>query len=185
MQHKLKIINLKIMKKLLLVIAMVAASFTANAQEANGQTAKGKWLVEGNTGFGAAHGAATGFQLSSIDTPAGSETVWGIGAEAGYFIMDDLAIKLGLGYNDRGNDDAFSYKIGAKYYISSMIPVQIDYSGASYDTYDASYLGFQAGYAIFLGDMVSIEPGLRYNLGLGDTEDINTFQLNVGFALHF
>ena len=173
------------MKKLLLVIAMVTAGFTANAQEANGQTAKGKWLVEGNTGFGAAHGAATGFQLSSIDTPAGSETVWGIGAEAGYFIMDDLAVKFGLGYNDRGAEDAFSYKIGAKYYISSMIPVQIDYSGASYDNYDASYLGLQAGYAIFLGDMVSIEPGLRYNLGLGDSEDINVFQLNVGFALHF
>ena len=173
------------MKKLLLVIAMVTAGFTANAQEANGQTTKGKWLVEGNTGFGAAHGAATGFQLSSIDTPAGSETVWGIGAEAGYFIMDDLAVKFGLGYNDRGAEDAFSYKIGAKYYISSMIPVQIDYSGASYDNYDASYLGLQAGYAIFLGDMVSIEPGLRYNLGLGDSEDINVFQLNVGFALHF
>lgn len=174
------------MKKLLLVIAMVAASFTANAQEANGQTAKGKWLVEGNTGFGAAHGAATGFYLSSEDMPGGgSVTSWGIGAEAGYFIMDDLAIKLGLGYNDRGADDAFSYKIGAKYYISSMIPVQIDYSGASYDAYDASFLGFQAGYAIFLGDMVSIEPGLRYNLGLGDTEDFNSFQFNVGFALHF
>ncbi|WP_435254790.1 hypothetical protein [Tenacibaculum sp. A30] len=174
------------MKKLLLVIAMVAAGFTANAQEANGQTAKGKWLVEGNTGFGAAHGAATGFYLSSEDMPGGgSVTSWGIGAEAGYFIMDDLAIKLGLGYNDRGADDAFSYKIGAKYYISSMIPVQIDYSGASYDAYDASFLGFQAGYAIFLGDMVSIEPGLRYNLGLGDTEDFNSFQLNVGFALHF
>ena len=173
------------MKKLLLVIAMVAAGFTANAQEANGQTAKGKWLVEGNTGFGAAHTAGTGFQLASIDTPVGSTTVWGIGAEAGYFIMDDLAIKLGLGYNDTGADDAFSYKIGAKYYISSMIPVQIDYSGASYDNFDASYLGLQAGYAIFLGDMVSIEPGLRYNLGLGDSEDNNVFQLNVGFALHF
>ncbi len=170
------------MKKLLLAIAMVAFSFTANAQEANGQTAKGKWLVEGNTGFGAAHSASTGFQLSSIDTPLGTETIWGVGAEAGYFIMDDLAVKFGLGYNDLGTVDAFSYKVGAKYYISSMIPVQVDYSGNSED---ASFLGLQAGYAVFLGDMVSIEPGLRYNLGLGDSDGVNTLQFNVGFALHF
>ena len=173
------------MKKFLLTIAMIATGLVANAQESNGQTEKGKWLVEGNTGFGAAHGASTGFQLSSIDTPGGTETVWGIGAEAGYFVMDDLAIKVGLGYNDLGAEDAFSYKVGAKYYISSMIPVQIDYSGASFESNDASYLGFQAGYALFLGDMVSIEPGLRYNLGLGDTKDVNVLQLNVGFALHF
>ena len=173
------------MKKLLLVIAMVAAGFTANAQD--GQTAKGTWLVEGNTGFGSAgHSAGTGFMLSSIDTPAGSTTIWNVGAEAGYFIMDDLAVKFGLGYGDLGGDDGqFSYKIGAKYYINSMIPVQIDYTGASIGDVNTSFLGLQAGYAIFLGDMVSIEPGLRYNLGLGDSEDVNVFELNIGFALHF
>ncbi|MCF2875650.1 MULTISPECIES: hypothetical protein [unclassified Tenacibaculum] len=171
------------MKKLF-VIAMMAFGFAVNAQE-NGQTAKGKWLIEGNTGFGAAHTASTGFSLRNIDTPGGSVTAWNIGAEAGYFVMDDLAIKFGLGYGDDGNQDVFSYKIGAKYYISSMIPVQIDYTGASVGNVDPSYLGFQAGYAIFLGDMVSVEPGLRYNLGLGDAEDVNVFQLNVGFALHF
>ena len=172
------------MKKLLLVIAMVAAGFTANAQESsNSQTEKGKWLIETNTNFGGGHAANTGFSLTSIDTPAGSTTTWGIGAEAGYFVMDDLAVKAGLGYSDAL--EAFTYKVGAKYYINSMIPVQADLSGASYDGASPMWLGLQGGYAIFLGDNVSVEPGLRYNLGMGDAKDNNTFQFNIGFALHF
>ncbi|QXP73875.1 hypothetical protein H0I31_11300 [Tenacibaculum sp. AHE15PA] len=177
------------MKKVLLVIAMVAAGFTANAQD--GQTAKGKFLIEGNTNFGtnASHLSNTGFSLNSVslDGVDDSVTTYNLGLEGGYFIMDDLAIKLGLGFGGSsvdGVDTKFSYKIGAKYYISSMIPVQIDYSGASQGDADASFLGLQAGYAIFLGDMVSIEPGLRYNLGLGDSDGVNVLQFNVGFALH-
>mgnify|MGYP000321330261 CR=1 FL=1 len=172
------------MKKVLLVIAMVAAGFTANAQD--GQTAKGKFLIEGNTGFGGAHAASTSFSLTNESFPGGGDSVttYNFGLEGGSFVMDALAVKLGLGFGGTsvdGVDSTFSYKIGAKYYINSMIPVQIDYAG---NTNDASYLGLQAGYAIFLGDMVSIEPGVRYNLGLGDSEDNNVFQFNIGFALH-
>ncbi|WBX70081.1 hypothetical protein [Tenacibaculum retecalamus] len=172
------------MKKVLLLIAIVAAGFTANAQD--GQTAKGKFLIEGNTGFGEAHAASTGFSLNSRSQEGvdDSVTTYNLGLEGGYFIMDDLAIKLGLGFGGSsvdGVDSTFSYKIGAKYYISSMIPVQIDYAG---NNNDASFLGLQAGYAIFLGDMVSVEPGLRYNLGLGDSDGNNNLQFMVGFALH-
>ncbi|WP_348716817.1 hypothetical protein [Tenacibaculum sp. 190130A14a] len=167
------------MKKLLLVFAMVAAGFTANAQESNGQTEKGKWLIETNTGFGAGHAANTGFYLASSD----GNTTWAVGAEGGYFVMDDLAIKAGLGYND--SFEAFTYKVGAKYYIESMIPVQLDLTGSARDGSNPMWLGIQGGYAIFLGENVSIEPGLRYNLGIGDAEDANLFQFNVGFALHF
>ena len=102
-------------------------------------------------------------------------------------LLFPLAIKLGLGFGGTSVDSVdgtFSYKIGAKYYINSMIPVQVDYSGASQGDFDSSFLGLQAGYAIFLGDMVSIEPGLRYNLGLGDSDGLNVLQFNVGFALH-
>lgn len=66
-----------------------------------------------------------------------------------------------------------------------MIPVQIDLSGAAVNSATTIYLGFQGGYVIFLGDMVSIEPGLRYSYGIDDAKDDNTFQLNIGFALHF
>lgn len=177
------------MKKIILTVAAVFAFGFANAQDASttangGQTAKGKWLIEANTGFGGAHAAETSFGLDSVD----GETTWSIGAEGGYFIMDDLAIKAGLGYVDFGDDaSAFSYKVGAKYYIMSQIPVQVDYSGASYKDADEnpSYLGLQAGYAIFLGQNVSIEPGLKFNKSLNDDFYDDIFQVRIGFALHF
>ena len=61
-------------------------------------------------------------------------------------------------------------------------------TGASIKDYEEnpSWLGLGAGYAIFLGENVSIEPGLRYNLTMNeDFSDENIFQFNIGFALHF
>ena len=176
------------MKKFLLTIAMIATGLVANAQESNGQTEKGKWLIEANTGFGGGgifgHAANTGFGLTSFD----GETIWSIGAEGGYFVMDDLAVKVGLGYTDSDAVSVFSYKVGAKYYAMSKIPVQIDLTGTSVKDADENpmWLGLQGGYAFFLGDMVSIEPGLRYNISLNDkVTDEGLLEFRVGFALHF
>lgn len=195
-KQMLKIINLieqfkilTIMKKIILSLAAVFAFGFANAQDENsGQTAKGKWLIEANTNFGAAHGANTSFQFSSAD----GSTAYNLGLEGGYFIMDDLAVKAGFGFGgfkpDGGESTTtVSYKIGAKYYILKMIPVQLDYSGASIKDVDEnpSYFGMQAGYAIFLGQNISIEPGVRFNKSLNDDFYDDVFQVNIGFALHF
>ena len=110
--------------------------------------------------------------------------------------MDNLAVKLGLGYNSfnrgAGSTSGFAYKIGAKYYIMGNIPVQVDYAGGSGDNYKngagdtPSYLGLQAGYAVFLGENVSIEPGIRYNNSMNKNYSPDSaFQVRVGFALHF
>ena len=69
-----------------------------------------------------------------------------------------------------------------------MIPVQVDYSGGIIEDLDEdpSYFGVQAGYAIFLGSNVSVEPGIRYNISLNeDYSNKDTFQFNIGFVLHF
>lgn len=179
------------MKNLILtffIAIFTVISLTAQNETQDNQTAKGKWLIEANTGFGGAefgHTANTGFGLYSFD----DMTIWSIGAEGGYFMMDDLALKVGLGYTDYdGESNSFSYKLGLKYYISSMIPVQVDLTGSSWKDADENpmWLGMQAGYAIFLNDNVSIEPGLRYNLSLNeDFTDEGIFEFRVGFALHF
>lgn len=181
------------MKKLILLAAIALFGFNANAQDddsSSGQTSKGKWLIEANTGFGGgdygvAHTANTGLGLTSVD----GTTIWSIGAEGGYFVMDDLAVKAGLGYTDFDGDfSTFTYKLGAKYYISSMIPIQVDLTGASIKDAEENpmWLGLQGGYAIFLGQNVSVEPGLRYNLSLNeDFTDDGVFEFRVGFALHF
>lgn len=183
------------MKKLLLFAAVVVfGSWNINAQDEvqGNQTSQGKWLIEANTGFSAGggelgliqHTANTGFGLVSVD----GTTIWSLGVEGGYFVMDDLAIKAGLGYTDYDGDSVFTYKLGAKYYIMSQIPIQVDVNGASIKDFDENplWLGLQGGYAIFLGENVSIEPGLRYSLSLNeDFTDEGIFTVRVGFALHF
>lgn len=176
------------MKKLFLVAAIAAFGFTANAQDSDGgQTSKGKWLIEANTGN--AELGNTGIYFASSD---GSSS-YNIGLDGGYFIMDDLAVKVGLGYGgfspDGGDSTStFSYRVGGKYYVKSMIPVTLDLTGASVKdaVENPMWLGVGAGYAWFLGSNVSIEPGVRYNHSLNDKyTDKGVFQVNVGFALHF
>ncbi|MBB4804346.1 outer membrane protein W [Flavobacterium nitrogenifigens] len=170
------------MKKVILAAIAVMGFTFANAQE---QTAKGKWLIEANTGFGGdTNTGNTSFQLYSSD----GESSWSIGAEGGYFVADNLAVKLGMGYNDFGHSsNAFSYKVGAKYYLLNKFPLEASYTGASIKdaNENPSYLGLQAGYAWFVSKNISIEPGLRYNVTLNEDYGKDVFQLNVGFALHF
>ena len=167
------------MKKVILAAIAVMTFGFANAQE---QTAKGKWLIEANTAFGAETGN-TAFSLRSYD----GETDWNIGAEGGYFVMDNLAVKLGLGYGDNGNSNIFSYKVGAKYYLLNKFPLEASYTGVSIKDADhnPSFVGLQGGYAWFVGKNVSVEPGLRYNITTNDDYAKSFLQFNVGFALHF
>jgi hypothetical protein len=177
------------MKKLLLSAVALLAFGYANAQE---QTAKGKFLIEANTGFGNSVGA-TQIGYESAD----GASSYAFGAEAGYFVIDNLAVKVGIGYGgitpkEGDGISLIGYKIGAKYYVINKIPVELSYNGTSKSKKldgekDISYVGIQGGYAIFLGDNVSIEPGLRYNYSLLSKDDggVSTFQFNVGFALHF
>lgn len=163
------------MKKTLLLFALVAISFTTYSQENSGQTTKGKWVIEANTG--AATTGNTMFSLASSD----GNTAWSLGLDGGYFFMDDLAVKVGLGYFDSGSADGLNYKIGAEYYFNGNIPVSVDFTG---DTgTELNWLGIQAGYAWFVTDHISVKPAVRYNVGLDDQDGV--FQGLVGFALFF
>ena len=176
------------MKKLFLAAFAVFAFASVNAQdETSNPTSEGTWLVEINTGFGESSTANTGFSLRSID----GNTAYSIGGEAGYFVIDDLAIKAGLGYSDLGIDGldgTFNWKLGAKYYIASQFPVAVDVNGASGNDVSPLWVGLQAGYAWFVADNVSIEPGIRYGLGMNEDAgdgDFNVFGVNIGFNIFF
>ncbi|WP_318311692.1 hypothetical protein [Flagellimonas crocea] len=177
------------MKKIsLMLVAIIGFVFAGIAQDGT-QTDKGSWLVEANTGFGGgetglAHTANTSVRLTSI----GDTTIWGIGGEGGYFFADNFAAKLGLGYSDFDGTSVFTYKIGGKYYVDSTIPFQVDITGSSVQDSSVNplWLGLQGGYAIFVGEQISIEPGLRYNLSLNeDYTDEGILEFRIGFALHF
>ncbi len=178
------------MKKVLFFAVFTVFAFTASfAQDEDGggdPTSMGAWVIEINTGFGESSTSNTGFFLRSVD----GNTSWGVGGEVGYFVLDDLALKGGLGYSDSGAegvDGMFNWKFGGKYYVVGQFPVGIDVSGASGNDRSPLWLGFQAAYAWFLSDDVSIEPGLRYGLGLNEDAgdgDFNVFGVNIGFNFY-
>lgn len=171
------------MKKITTILFALCAFAFANGQAKDGQLLKGKWLIEANTGFGNNVGSTAIYFSNSNGVSS-----FNIGAEGGYFIKDNLALKLGLGYGEvDGVGDPIAYKIGAKYYIKGMIPVELSYNGIGFGDADLNptYVGAQIGYALFLGKNVSIEPGIRYNLATHKQFYDNNLQLNIGFAIHF
>ena len=171
------------MKKIMILLSVVALSGTMFAQN---QVSRGWFLIEANTGNAMIGSTNFGFATQ------GETTKFSLGLDGGYFIMDNLALKAGLGYSSLkvGDADAYTaitYRLGAKYYAMSKIPVTLDVTGASTEAdEDPMWLGIGAGYAFFLGDNVSIEPGLRYNMSLNsDYSEDAVIQFNIGFALHF
>jgi hypothetical protein len=173
------------MKKIILSTLSLFAFAVVHAQATEDQVSKGKWLIEVNTGFGNRVGT-TALYLNSSD----GVTSYNIGAEGGYFLKDKLALKLGLGYGNtgiKGQETPIAYKIGAKYYFKSMIPIELSYNGVGFGEADANptYVGAQVGYALFLSKNVSIEPGIRYNLATHKQYYDNSLQFNIGFVLHF
>ncbi len=163
---------------------MIAMGMAVNAQEVEKPTSKGKFVIEANTGSGGTSG--THLSLYSTD----GHTGWSLGLNGGYFVIDNLAIKTGLGYSGyrhrfNGREiyrNSFVYAIGAEYYFIDKIPVSIDYSGN--DNGINNLLGLQAGYVWFLAENMSVKPILRYNIGLGERSS-NSFQGLIGFALYF
>ncbi len=206
------------MKKIVLLAAVLLSFTYASAQEEEGSmspTSQGTWLVEMNTGFGSAGvamGSGTGIGFTSwtsnqavtgSDPIEYNHSVFTIGAEGGYFIADNFAIKAGLGYSNNSVEpdggekttyDGMSWMLGSKYYINSKFPVQLDLRGTNLagtvgsvedDQDDPLWLGFQAGYAWFLNDYLALEPGVKYNLSLSDYSDGGAFEFRVGFAAFF
>ncbi|WP_299114151.1 hypothetical protein [uncultured Winogradskyella sp.] len=178
------------MKKLFFAVLTVFAFSFSNAQDEGGSaTSEGTWLIEANTGN--AMLGSTSFMFASSD----GTSQYNLGLDGGYFIADDLAIKAGLGFGgispDVGdNVSAFSYRLGAKYYLGGEFPIGVDLTGASGDGAENGagetplWLGLQGGYAWFVADNIAIEPGLRYNLSLNeDFTDEGVFQFNIGFTL--
>ncbi|CAM1364573.1 conserved exported protein of unknown function [Tenacibaculum soleae] len=95
------------MKKVLLVIAMVAAGFTANAQDAEtskGGFAKEDLYISGTVGYNTV------------------EDVYTISPSVGYFVSDNIALELGLtiGGSDNGATETstFGVNLGANYFFT-------------------------------------------------------------------
>lgn len=87
------------MKKTILIIHLIFLSILiSNAQENTNPfpISKGNWLIESNTGFGNIHPSNTGISFRLTN----GQALWNVGGEAGYFVANRLALKLGLGFGN-------------------------------------------------------------------------------------
>lgn len=176
------------MKKILLVLAVSLFAFNAFAQ-----TEKGAFRVGG--------AADLSFINSKFDGDDDSTNNINLGVDAGYFVIDNLSINLGLGFGytkiGDSNATAFGVNVGARYYL----PVKVFFDAAFDLTYSKAKINdvsgdgltgtgvtLMAGYAWFLNERIAIEPAIGYRLGLSNKDDgtkQNNFGVQIGFGLYF
>src|SRR5690554_1232733 len=159
------------MKKLILSAAAVFALTFANAQEGEPTFgfSEGDFLIEGNIGFGSTNDKNTETKTSGFN----------FNPKAGYFISDDLAIGLELGFGSNkaevaGTEVSKSSSVGigafARYYFLDL--------GARFKTYGEFGLDYNTKNFKTPGDY-------KVNtLGVGATLGINYF-VTENFAINF
>lgn len=117
-------------------------------------------------------------------------TTIGVGLQGGHFIQNNLALVAQAGYNSiHANDfnmNDWSYGTGFKYYVDTVLPLQIDWNGAT-DNLNNTYksnLGFSVGYAWRPINRITVEPTLRYDVSLKE-DKLNKFSGGVGVNYFF
>lgn len=141
------------MKKVILVAALAIFGLSANAQEANnGGFAKDDVFISGSVGY------------ASEEVADEKSTVFEIAPAVGYFVSENIALGLQLGYQSAksetptGESEANTLAVGAfgRYYFmpasrfSLLGQLGVQYQSTDYDVYKDSGFG------------VALAPGISY-----------------------
>ncbi|HRJ30604.1 MAG TPA: hypothetical protein PLV21_01565 [Cyclobacteriaceae bacterium] len=126
--------------------------------------------------------------LSGIqqDEDAGDDVQFNFSTKGGYFLMDNLALGLNLSLNKPFGTNGKTFGIGpfARYYFGGKFFLGAGFTSYSGDDYSYSEIPIELGYAIFLADIVALEPSLFYSKFGGDAEGA-LFGLNLGISIYF
>ncbi|MBP6432957.1 MAG: porin family protein [Ferruginibacter sp.] len=172
------------MKKVILFAAFAVVAFATQAQ-----TEKSTWLLGGSAGF------------SSSKTGDFKTTSFSFAPNAGYFVMDNLAVGAGIGFQsqkDEGDDavSLFSANPFVRYYFTKLGENAKLFGNANFgvgsaksggDSQSFTQWGIAAGPAIFLNKNTALEMTVGYSsVKVKDAVDATgTFGVNVGFQIHF
>jgi hypothetical protein len=166
------------MKKLFFTTLCLAILSTASFA----QIGKGTVLVGASSNLGY---TSTSYELDGNDDNLNHFT---LNLKAGYFVIDNLAFGLNLGYDNvsQGDYDYSVTRFGlfGRYYVNGKFFMGLGYSSSKAEDAEANKsVPIEAGYAAFINDNIAIEPSLSYSVGVGDNES-NAFGLNVGFTIY-
>ena len=171
------------MKNLVLVFAMLFATMfyaQKNQQEvAQEATQVGNYTVGLNT---------SGLGFSTVkDGP----TTVNAGLTFGGFLAQNFALVGQVGYDsfhyNNVNMNDWTYGAGVKYYVGSVVPLQVDWKGSTGSTVQpsASFVSTQIGYAWFPFRNISVEPTLRYEMSTNRSDYPNALKGMVSVNAFF
>ena len=159
------------MKKIALLLAVLAVSLTASAQ-----------FEEGKKYVGV---SATGLDLNYSGK---DDLKIGLEAKGGYFLFDNLMATGSLKYQNNGKaPDSFSLGVGGRYYIIQngiFLGANVEFIHAD-TNYNDLMPGVEVGYAFFLNRYLTIEPALYYQQSFKKHSDYSCVGLKVGFGYYF
>lgn len=168
------------MKKVILmaVIAILCMN-TASAQFEKGSKTLSANVTGLNLGF------------TSIKDADDTHIDFNIMAKGSYFIIDNLAITVGLGlaYQEIGdyNDHVFQFEVGGRYYLYQGLYGALAYEGGKMRFSDlASFGKIEVGYDFYISENVFFEPAIYFEKGFGNTaKDITRYGLAIGIGVNF
>ena len=160
-----------LVKFTLSLVTFLCLSQVISAQAVN----QGAWML----------GGSAGFQSESLKDVDGSETTIFLNPNVGYFIADDLAIGLNVGFTSISSDafDASFFSLGpfVRFYFADAIFAQ---AGVNLGLGDDEFTEFQVGvgYSWFVDNSVAIEPMIYYRShGVDDPGiDSSVIGLSIG-----
>lgn len=159
------------MRKIALLLAVLAVSLTASAQ-----------FEEGKKYVGV---SATGLDLNYSGK---DDLKIGLEAKGGYFLFDNLMATGSLKYQNNGKaPDSFSLGVGGRYYIIQngiFLGANVEFIHAD-TNYNDLMPGVEVGYAFFLNRYLTIEPALYYQQSFKKHSDYSCVGLKVGFGYYF
>jgi hypothetical protein len=188
------------MKKIVTAIAFVLLCSGAYAQ-----FNQGRILAGGSVGFSA---TTLKFKTNSATTTDSHSTSLSIAPNAGYFVIDNLAVGAGLDLstssvkgdgtdNSKLTSTSFTLTPFVRYYLDQGIFFQgqvgfgsesSKYKPTQSNTTTTTKNGvfnwaLAAGYAYFLNDFVAVEPMVGYSVDAAKNKDTDTKRINSGLFI--
>ena len=159
-------------KKIMSVAVALLCSLAANAQ-----------FEEGKVYIG---GSLTGLNMKYTGSDKFS---YGVQAQAGYFVADDLMLLGQTSFEHSGNDavdDKFTAGVGGRYYIEQngiYLGVNCKFVHAGKNFNDVMP-GVEVGYSFFLNNSVTVEPAIYYDQSFKNHSDYSTIGLRLGVGVY-
>ena len=161
------------MKKIFVLLVVLATALTANAQFEKGKAYLGASL--------------SGFDISS----QAKKFHLGVNVKAGYLFMDNLMALGVVEFNSQKNFDILTTQIGAgaRYYFESCgIYLGALAKYAHVKANESSFSDFRpeihAGYCFFLGKHVTLDPEVYFEHSFKDS-DYSGLGVRIGLGVYF